>query len=111
MGTSGNSSFSYSHNNLNKIDKKHENKVVLDQAFEKITVLQKGNLGKSSIVSKFGFICEPLPGVEIKGGTPKVVTFSENICSTSDMGVVFLALVLSELLSWNKTNKLQRGYI
>ena len=56
LGTSSNSHFSYSHNNLNKTDKKYENKVVLDQAFEKITALQKENLGKCSIVSKFDFL-------------------------------------------------------
>lgn len=56
-------------------------------------------------MSKFNFICEPLPGVDIKGGRPKAVRFAEIICSTSDMGVVFLALVPSELMSRNKTNK------
>ena len=44
LGTSGNNGFSYPHNNLNKTEKKHENKVALDQAFEKTTALQKGNL-------------------------------------------------------------------
>ena len=56
-------------------------------------------------MSKFDFICEPLPGADVKGGIPKVVRCSENICSTSDKAVIFLALVLSKFMSRNKTNK------
>ena len=78
----------------------------VDQAFEKITAFRKGSHGKSSIVSKFDFTCEPLAGVDIKGGRPKVVRFSENICSTSDKAVIFLALVLSKFMSSNKTTTL-----
>ena len=110
LGTSSNTTLSYHHKNSNKTDKKHEDKVALDQAFEKITALRKGNLGKSSsqssfLVSKFDFIGEPLPGVDIKGGIPKVVRFSENICSTSNKAVIFLALVLRRFVIRNKTNK------
>ena len=104
--TSNNESFSFSHNNINKTDEKREHAFDLDQAFEKVTTLQKGNTGKNAIVSNFDFVCEPTQGVDIKGGKPKVIRFSEKICSTSDMAVIALASALSEFIRRNKTTTL-----
>ena len=51
-------------------------------------------------MSKFDFICKPLPRVNIKGGRPKAIRFAEIIYS-----LVPSAVVPSELMSRNKTNK------
>ena len=106
LETSINESFSSSRNNINKTDEKHEHAFDLDQAFEKVTTLQKASTGKNVIVSNFDFVCEPTQGVDIKGGKPKVIRFSEKICSTSDMAVIALASALSEFIRRTKTTTL-----
>ena len=104
--TSNNGSFSSSRNSINKTDEKHEHAFDLDQAFEKVATLQKGNTGKNAVVTNFDFVCEPTQGVDIKGEKPKVIRFSEKICSTSDMAVIALASALSEFIKRNKTTTL-----
>ena len=78
----------------------------LDQAFGKLTNLKKSRTGKNRIVSKFGFICEPRQGIDISGGMPKLVEFSEDAHSSYDMAAAFLALVLLKFISENKTTVL-----
>ena len=78
----------------------------LDQAFGKLTNLKKSKTGKNRIVSKFRFICEPRQGIDIKGGMPKLVEFSEDAYSSYDMAATFLALILHKFISENKTTVL-----
>ena len=68
----------------------------LDQAFKKSSSLRRG---KSKIVSKFGFLCEPRHGVDIEGLKPNLVEFSEDISLTSNIAVVALALALKKFIS------------
>ena len=78
----------------------------LDQAFEKYAQLQNSNSGKNKIVNKFGFLCQPRQGVDIKGMKPNLVEFSEEIVLTSDMAAIFLSLVLTEFIGKNKRTTL-----
>ena len=78
----------------------------LDQAFGKLTNPKKSKAGKNRVVSKFGFICEPRQGIDINGGIPKLVEFSEDACSSYEVAATFLALVLHEFISKNKTTVL-----
>ena len=75
----------------------------LDQAFERSVPRQKSNTAKSKIVSKFGFLCDPRQGVDIKCLKPNVVEFSEDINLTSNIAVISLALVLKNVIDQNKT--------
>ena len=68
----------------------------LDQAFKKSSSLGRG---KSKIISKFGFLCEPRHGVDIEGLKPNLVEFSEDISLTSNIAVVALALALKKFIS------------
>ena len=68
----------------------------LDQAFKKSSCLGRG---KSKIISKFGFLCEPRHGVDIEGLKPNLVEFSEDISLTSNVAVVALALALKKFIS------------
>ena len=68
----------------------------LDQAFKKSSSLGRG---KSKIISKFGFLCEPRHGVDIEGLKPNLVEFSEDISLTSNVAVVALALALKKFIS------------
>ena len=76
--------------------------VDLDQVFKRSSSLQEDNASKSKIISKFGFLCEPKQGVDIKGLKPNLVEFSEETKSTSDMVVVSLSLVLKYFIGKNK---------
>ena len=75
----------------------------LDQAFQRCAPIRSSKAVKSKIVSKFGFLCEPKQGVDIKGMKPKLVEFSEDIDLSSDIAVISLALVLKEFIEKNKT--------
>ena len=98
--------YSYSVNNLNKTEKKHEHGIGLDQAFEKYAQLENSNSGKNKIVNKFGFLCQPRQGVDIKGLKPSLVEFSEEIVLTSDMAAISLSLVLKEFIGKNERTTL-----
>ena len=74
----------------------------LDQAFERSAQFQKSNIEKSKIVSKFGFVCEPNQGVDIKGLKPNLIEFSKDISSSSEKTVISLALVLKKFIGENK---------
>ena len=73
--------------------------VDLDQAFKRSFSLQEDIAGKSKIISKFGFLCQPKQGVDIKGFKPNLVEISEEIKSTSNMLVISLGLVLKYLVN------------
>ena len=79
-------------------DRSLDRGVDLDQAFERSASLQKSHAAKSKIVSKFGFLCEPSQGVDIKGLKPTLVEFSQDIDSNSNMAVISLALVLKNFI-------------
>ena len=83
-------------------DKSLDGPMNLDQAFERSAQFQKSNIGKSKIVSKFGFICEPSQGVDIKGLKPNLIGFSKDISSSSEKAVISLALVLKNFIGKNK---------
>ena len=53
--------------------------------------------------SKFGFLCEPKQEVDIEGLKPNLVAFSEDINLSSDIAVIFLALILKDLSCKNET--------
>ena len=74
----------------------------LDQVFKRSSYLQEEIAGKSKIISKFGFLCEPKQGVDIKWFKPNLVEISEEIKSTSDMLVISLGLVLKYFIGKNK---------
>ena len=74
----------------------------LDQVFKRSSYLQEEIAGKSKIISKFGFLCEPKQGVDIKWSKPNLVEISEEIKSTSDMLVISLCLVLKYFIGKNK---------
>ena len=76
--------------------------VDLDQAFKRSSSLQEDIAGKSKIISKFGFLCQPKQGVDIKGFKPNLVEISEEIKSTSNMLVISLGLVLKYFIGKNK---------
>ena len=75
----------------------------LDQAFERSTPIKKNNAAKSKIVSKFGFLCEPRQGVDIKGLKPNLIEFSEDIDLASDIAVISLTLVLKDFIGKSET--------
>ena len=73
----------------------------LDQAFKRSASLQNINAAKDKIVSKFGFLCEPRQGVDIKGIKPNLIEFP-GIDLASDILVTSLALVLKKSIGRNK---------
>lgn len=74
----------------------------LDQAFGKVTPPQNSSKEANNIVSRFSFICEPKPGVDINGGRPKLVEFSDSIQSANYLAVISLALVVKQFISESK---------
>ena len=73
----------------------------LDQALEKLSSIENienRNTEKDTIKSKFGFFCKPTQGVDIDGGIPKLVEFSDSMHSKSDLAVISLALVLGKFI-------------
>ena len=97
---------SYPSNAIRTTDRSLDGRMDLDQAFERCASLQKSKVAKGAIVSKFGFLCDPKEGVEIKGLEPNIVEFSENISLTSDIAVISLALVLKKLIGKNEATTL-----
>ena len=75
----------------------------LDQTFQRLPPLKKINSPESKIVSKFGFLCEPRQGVDIKGWTPNLVEFSKDIDLASNIAVISLALTLKSSMVDKKT--------
>ena len=88
---------------FNRTLNKTESTMDLDQAFVKVESIKKTKPGNNKIVSTFHFICEPKQGVDIDGGKPKLVEFSDSTVSTNDMEVISLALVLRKFTSESKT--------
>lgn len=81
----------------------------LDQALEKLSSIENienRNTEKDTIKSKFGFFCKPTQGVDIDGGIPKLVEFSDSIHSKSDLAVISLALVLGKFIGENQITAL-----
>ena len=103
VGTSGNGQSSYPSEDSSKTDKSLDLGMDLDQAFQRSSPVKKRNALKSKIVSKFGFLCEPRPGVEIEGFKPKLVEFSKDIDLTSDIVVISFVLVLKRAIGNEKT--------
>ena len=101
--TSRNENFSNQSNDFIKADKIRNRRIDLDQAFERSAPLQKSEAGRSKIVSRFGFLCEPKKGVDIEGLQPNLVEFSENINLSSDIAVISLTLVLKDFIGKNET--------
>ena len=97
---------SYPSNAIRTTDRSLDGKMDLDQAFERSASLQKNKAAKSAIVSKFGFLCDPKEGVDIKGLEPNIVEFSKDISLTSDIAVISLALVLKKLIGKNEATTL-----
>ena len=87
-------------------DRIYEQTIDLDQAFGNRSVLQKHDGGKNMIVTKFGFVCEPRPGLDIPRKKPKLIEFSEKIHSTSDIAVITLSLALNEFILENRKTTL-----
>ena len=106
VGTSGNGQSSYPSEDSSKTDKSLDLGMDLDQAFQRSSPVKKRNAPKSKIVSKFGFLCEPRPGVEIEGFKPKLVEFSKDIDLTSDIVVISFVLVLKHSIGNKKTTTL-----
>ena len=79
--------------------------VDLDQAFEKLASVRRKNKN-DKIVSKFHFISEPKQGIDIDGGIPMLVEFSDDIQSFKDIVVTFTALLLLKFISENETTVL-----
>ena len=73
----------------------------LDQAFKRSAPLQNINAAENKIVSKFGFLCNPRQGVDIKGMKPNLFDFSD-IYLVSEIAVISLALVLKKSIGRNK---------
>ena len=94
------------YNSANITNKIHEYDMNLDEAFEKVSANNKGHLATDAIVSRFGFLSQPRQGVDINGGRPTLVEFSESINSTNDVGVISLALVLFKLTTGNRKTTL-----
>lgn len=88
---------------FNRALNKTESTMDLDHEFVKAESVKKTRAGNNKIVSTFGFICEPKQGVDIDGGKPKLVEFSDRTVSTNDMEVISLALVLHKFTSESKT--------
>ena len=86
--------------NHDNVSTKADKSFDLDQAFKRSASLRKSN---TKIVSKFGFLCEPRQGVDIKGYKPNLVEFSENINLTSNIGIIALTLVLKNFICKNET--------
>ena len=105
VGTSSNAETSTSE--IRKADEKNlafqRISMDLDQAFKKSAALQNINDAEDKIVSKFDFSCEPRQGVDIEGIKPNLFELSEDIDLTSEMVVVFLALVLKKSIDINET--------
>ena len=97
---------SYPRNDISTTDRSLGDRMDLDQAFEKSASLQESKAGKSAIVSKFGFLCDPKEGIDIKGLEPNIVEFSEEISLTSNIAVISLALVLKKLIGKNEATSL-----
>ena len=90
----------------NKIGEPLEQDLDLDHTFKNLSALQNRNGGKSKIVSNFGFVCEPRKGLDITKKTPKLIEFSEQINSTSNIAVIALTLALNEFVFENKKTTL-----
>ena len=90
----------------NKVDEPLEQPIDLDHAFKNLSVLQNRGGGKSKIVSNFSFVCEPQKGLDITEKTPKLIKFSEQINSTSNIAAIALTLALNEFISENKKTTL-----
>ena len=86
-------------------DTNSNSNVDLDQAFGKVNPPQDSKEA-NSIVSRFNFICEPKQGVDINGGRPKLIEFSDSIQSANYMAIISLALVVKQFISENKTTVL-----
>ena len=74
----------------------------LDQAFGKVTPPQNSSKEANNIVNRFNFTCEPKPEVDINGGRPKLVEFSDSIQSANYLAVLSLALVVKQFISESK---------
>ena len=98
MGSSMNKKISNHSNNSNKAFKSLGRGMDLDQAFKTSTSLKKSHYGRSKIVSKFGFLCDPIQGVDIEGLKPDIVEFSDDIELSSDVAVIAFALVLQKFI-------------
>ena len=79
--------------------------VDLDQAFEKLASVRRKNKN-DKIVSKFHFLSEPKQGIDIDGGIPMLVEFSDDIQSFKDIVVTFTALLLLKFISENEATVL-----
>ena len=53
-------------------------------------------------MSRLNFVCEPKQGVDINGGRPKLIHFSDSIQSANYMAVISLALFVKQFISENK---------
>ena len=102
VGNSINEKFSNPSHDSSKADESPVLVMDLDQLFKRSTQLKESKAAKSKIVSKFDFLCKPKQGPDIEGLKPSLVEFSEGINSTSDVGVVALALVLKTFVAENK---------
>ena len=103
VGISKNENISKASNDSSKAKEILDRGMDLDQAFERSVPRQKSSTAKSKIVSKFGFLCDPRQGVDIKGLKPNVVEFAEDINLTSNIAVISLALVLKNFIGENET--------
>ena len=91
-------------NDSSKENESFDRGMDLDQAFQRSTSVKRNKAAKSKIVNKFGFLCEPKQGVDIKGMKPNLIEFSEEIDLSSDMAVISLTLVLKDFISKSETN-------
>ena len=83
-------------------DESLDRRIDLDQAFKRSASLQENDVVKSMIISEFGYLCQPVQGVDIKGLKPNLVKFSDGITFTSDIAAIYLALVLRNFIGKNK---------
>ena len=91
--------------NSRQSNKMTDHTMDLDQAFVKLAGVKR-KTRKNKIVSKFHFISEPKQGVDIDGGIPMLVEFSNDIQSFKDMAVTFIALMLLKFISENESTVL-----
>ena len=91
---------------ISRVDKSVDGRIDLDQAFERLAMLQNSKAGKIMIVSKFSFLCEAKVGVDIQGLETNIVEFSKDISLTSDIAMISLALVLKKFIGKNKATAL-----
>ena len=102
-----NKKLSNASDNTSKVDKIVDCGMDLDEAFKIYTALKTCNALKNEIVHKFGFLCEPRPGVDVEGLKSSLIDFSERIDLNRDITVIYICSLLKDFIG----NDLKRIFL